>query len=80
MTSEFYFAEAGETVVLVVGARNIEVVLLEPCPEGGSGHWACTCGEGIMNNMGLGNHEGEGHRLLWVCHEHGPEAVPEDAR
>jgi hypothetical protein len=76
------FVDPGETVTVSYGPRDTAVALEvgQPCEPAQSGHWACTCGEGIANNMGLSNHDGAGHRIFWICHEHGPESVPADER
>lgn len=40
-----------------------------------TGHWYCvTHSEHLANNMQKEGHIYDGrHRLVWICHQHGPE-------
>lgn len=82
MAQTFNFVEAGETLTLSIGPRGEtgEFVVAESCSAEPHGRWGCTCGEDPPHNLGLANHEGEGHRVFWICFEHGPETVPADDR
>lgn len=74
------YVPAGERLVLDVpsGRETLawETTVAEPCENNRGGHWYCaTCREGAPHNLGIQPHAEQGHRLVWVCHEHGPETV-----
>lgn len=75
------YLQAGERLVIDVrGGRDEilawETTVLEPCENDRGGYWYCdTCRMSEPHNMGIQAHAQKGHRLAWICHEHGPETV-----
>lgn len=66
----------------VEGAQEGERVMVltvyfvrKPCENKTNGHWYClTHNESFTNNFAKDDHIRTGkHRLVWICHEHGPE-------
>ena len=49
--------------------------VLPPCQDQRGGHWHClTHKKGFVNNFAKDDHIHEGtHKLVWICHTHGPE-------
>lgn len=69
--------EIGDKVTAKIGFRNepVEFVVAESC-SGKAGRWYCsTCDVTCQNNMEAGRHDRPGHKLGWICPEHGLEVV-----
>jgi len=49
--------------------------ILESCDNATNGHFYCLTHQlGFQNALGADQHTDKGrHKLVWVCHEHGPE-------
>ncbi len=75
------YAQAGDRIVLDVRGGKDETlawdtIVAEPCDSNTFGYWYCdTCRKSEPHNMGIQHHAQQGHRLVWFCHEHGPETV-----
>jgi hypothetical protein len=55
----------------------MRVIVRPPCPNKTNGHWYClTHQKGFANQFMKDTHISQTgkHKLVWVCHEHGPEA------
>lgn len=51
-------------------------VVAEPCDNGSNGYWYCdTCKKSAEHNLAIQSHAEQGHRIVWICFEHGPETV-----
>lgn len=55
---------------------RLTVTVSVPCEDSRGGHWFCsTHSEGFGNQLQKDGHIQRGtHRLVWICHTHGPEA------
>jgi len=75
---EVVSAKAGEKWdVLFPGpvGKVVKVEIQKPCTQKTNGHWYCqTHYEHFSHQLMKDFHIAEGfHRLIWICHEHGPE-------
>ena len=75
-------AKVGEPYsILLLGGRDpktLEGTVGESCGDSGNGYWYClTCEESPANNIGATRHQS--HRLIWMCFEHGPEVIGDEA-
>jgi len=72
-------AKAGERWSVLLpgkeGGKVMEVEIQKPCENKINGHWYCQSHyEHFANQLMKDFHIAEGfHRLIWFCHEHGPE-------
>ena len=70
----------GDEIKLLVGPSHDRqwwiTAALAPCESQHGGHWFClTHNEGFQNQLQKDGHINRGdHELVWMCHEHGPEA------
>jgi hypothetical protein len=63
--------QQGEVVIVPT-----QCVIRRPCENKTNGHWCCVTHQLLFeNNFGKDTHinDGKRHRLVWICHEHGPE-------
>jgi hypothetical protein len=70
-------AKQGETIALTFGPYGKPTTheVLAPCDEKNNGHWYCvTHKQHFPNQLQKDGHIHVGkHKLVWVCHRHGPE-------
>ena len=75
------YVQVGERIVIDVRGGRDEVLawettVLDSCGNDSGGHWYCdTCRVGAAHNLAIQSHAQKGHRLAWICNEHGPETV-----
>ena len=68
--------EAGEEIEILHGEQPVTWTVHEPCEDKHGGHWYCvTCKAGYDNQFEMNTHtmKRRKHRLVWICHSHGPE-------
>lgn len=81
------YAAEGEQLKIRVGPRDddqLATFTVEPSCQTdeleppNSGHWLCLThpDTDLSNNMKVGSHTETGdHKMVWICHAHGPETV-----
>lgn len=75
------YVQAGDRIVIdVPGGRDEtlawDTIVAEPCDNDQGGYWYCdTCRKSAPHNLAIQSHAERGHRLAWICLEHGPETV-----
>jgi len=72
-------AKAGELIVVTSAGRPLEATVKVSCGDKHNGHWYCVTHQEhfqnqLMKDFHLEEVEG-GHKLVWICHEHGAEEV-----
>jgi hypothetical protein len=75
------YAQVGDRIVIDVPGGRDEVLAWDTtvgdaCDNDQGGYWYCdTCRRSAAHNLGIAACAENGHRLVWLCIEHGPETV-----
>jgi hypothetical protein len=75
------YVQSGDRIVIDVPGGRDEVLawdttVADQCENSVGGQWYCdTCRKGAPHNLAIQGCAEKGHRLAWICWEHGPETV-----
>lgn len=67
--------KVGEVVSITSAGRLLEATAQPSCGDQHNGHWYCVTHREHFPNQFMKDdhiHEG-GHKLVWICHQHGAE-------